>query len=482
MVNGSPKGFFSISRGLRKGDPLYPLIFVLIEDVLSRNLSKLFARRSMHYMVRKKGIAPSHLLFEYDILIFCRGNLQSLQNLVTILGMYKRASGQCVNFSKSQFYYGGGSKSRAVAISNFLGMRRAYFPDRYLGIQLNPGIVRIIHVLHVVEKIRDKLVGWKGQLLSFQARLVLIKDVISSYIIHSMAVYKWPRMAIKQVEKAIRNFLWSGDAEKRKYFTVRYDSLCCKKSERRAWYQKAVRCQQSNADEDLGIRLVFNFVQKHTRSIIGNGENPSLFFDSWCGDFSIAKKLGISSKGPKDFQAKVCNIIADGIWAISQATRNLMLRCNIYEDNLPIIAGGDDYKIWDLDKKGVFSVKSAKAAINSPTDIHPCAALFSRKVVHPSLGVQRIWVWAAGIFSIQPNEDLVSSYQDAKGRSRMIKDLWLVTNLAIVTELWKTRNKAYFENAPIHWLGFKGRVYQMIRDNSIRMKGHMFNTVEDLRI
>ena len=34
----------------------------------------------------------------------------------------------------------------------------------------------------------------------------------------------------------------------------------------------------------------------------------------------------------------------------------------------------------------------------------------------------------------------------------------------------------------VRWLGFKGRVYQVIRDNSFRMKGHMFNTQEDLRI
>ncbi|XP_026433628.1 uncharacterized protein LOC113331058 [Papaver somniferum] len=34
----------------------------------------------------------------------------------------------------------------------------------------------------------------------------------------------------------------------------------------------------------------------------------------------------------------------------------------------------------------------------------------------------------------------------------------------------------------VNWLGFKGRVYQVIRDNSIRMKGHMHNTLEELRI
>ncbi|XP_026452903.1 uncharacterized protein LOC113353552 [Papaver somniferum] len=34
----------------------------------------------------------------------------------------------------------------------------------------------------------------------------------------------------------------------------------------------------------------------------------------------------------------------------------------------------------------------------------------------------------------------------------------------------------------VQWLGFKGRVYQVIHDNSIRMKGHVYNNMEELRI
>lgn len=240
---------------------------------------------------------------------------------------------------------------------------------------------------------------------------------------------------------------------------------------------------------------MYNFVQGHTRSIIGNGANTSLFFDNLCADFSIVQRLGITKKGPNDFKAKVSDIIVDGSWVIPPKTKELMLRCNIDVDNLPLIGGGDDYKIWDLDNKGVFSVKSAKAAIKAPAEVSPTAALFTRSVVHPTLSVQywklfnkqccatddnimkktgrempsmcrlcredcedvshitwhckiakKIWNWAADIFKLKPNEDLVASYKVAKRRSRMIKDPWLVANLAIVTELWKLRNKAYYEN------------------------------------
>ncbi|XP_026436157.1 uncharacterized protein LOC113334021 [Papaver somniferum] len=73
---------------------------------------------------------------------------------------------------------------------------------------------------------------------------------------------------------------------------------------------------------------------------------------------------------------------------------------------------------------------------------------------------KKIWDWVADIFKLKPNEDLVAYYKVAKGRSRMIKDLWLVANLAIVTELWKLRNKAYYQNMRVRWLEFKGRVHQ----------------------
>ena len=70
LVNGSPAGFFGSSRGLRHGDPLSPLLFLLIMEVLSCILKKTEKGSLIQGFhvgpINSTGICISHLLFADD--------------------------------------------------------------------------------------------------------------------------------------------------------------------------------------------------------------------------------------------------------------------------------------------------------------------------------------------------------------------------------------------------------------------------------
>ncbi|XP_026437318.1 uncharacterized protein LOC113335496 [Papaver somniferum] len=507
LLNGSPEGFFKINRGLRQG------------------------------------------------------NMKSLHNLLALLGKYQSASGQTVCRQKSKIYYGGGSLSRCGTITNLLGMEVTTFPDRYLGVQIMPGAVKYRHICNVIEKIKNQLSVWKGKLLSFQDRVVLINSVIASYAIHNMAVYKWPRKFVQQAERVIRNFLWSGDADVARKFVVGYPKVCCplkegglgitsmvvtnkallmklwwsirssnKKWARFLWAkfttkQGSIKLYGVNSSILPGMKLIHSIVDKNTKVLIGDGRSTSLYFDVWYGNECIADMLNESDL---DRNVKVSDIIVNNAWMMQGDHIQNLVRAGVDLSNLPLLQGGNDCRVWMPEMNGHFSVSSAKNIIRRAYPKSAIYGLLWRKEIHPKLAAQNwkicrevcatqdkirsrfkvemankcylcnmeeeslehiiwsctfathIWQWCSGLFNLTPYYDIVNSYKSAKGRSIIVKDLWLLAILVIRSELWQTRNMACFQNSSVSIHFFKKRVFYLISESAGRLKGFMHNTTMDL--
>jgi hypothetical protein len=75
MVNGLPFGFFGSSRGLRQGDSLSPLLFLLVVEVLGQLLRRTEEAGLIRGFKAGKalvsGLSISHLLFADDTIVFC---------------------------------------------------------------------------------------------------------------------------------------------------------------------------------------------------------------------------------------------------------------------------------------------------------------------------------------------------------------------------------------------------------------------------
>jgi hypothetical protein len=75
LINGAASPFFKSERGLRQGCPLYPLLFLLVVEGLSRALDHASANREFHGIAISHNLRLTHLLFVDDVLIFCNGTL-----------------------------------------------------------------------------------------------------------------------------------------------------------------------------------------------------------------------------------------------------------------------------------------------------------------------------------------------------------------------------------------------------------------------
>lgn len=62
LLNGTSKGFFGSSRGLRQGDPLSPLLFTLVANGLSELMAQAKVRGIIEgYTIGNEGFSINHL-------------------------------------------------------------------------------------------------------------------------------------------------------------------------------------------------------------------------------------------------------------------------------------------------------------------------------------------------------------------------------------------------------------------------------------
>lgn len=78
LINGGPSTFFSAPRGLRQGDPLSTLLFIIVMEALNTLVERardLQLLKSISVANNNKNIEVSHLFFADDTLFFCQSDI-----------------------------------------------------------------------------------------------------------------------------------------------------------------------------------------------------------------------------------------------------------------------------------------------------------------------------------------------------------------------------------------------------------------------
>ena len=101
-------------------------------------------------------------------------------NLQSILQSFGEATGLFTNMQKSELYPIQCEATELAAVTSAFPGRICQFPCRYLGLPLRIGRTRRADEQILIDKIRARLSGWKGRLLTKAGRMTLVSSVLSS--------------------------------------------------------------------------------------------------------------------------------------------------------------------------------------------------------------------------------------------------------------------------------------------------------------
>ena len=228
LVNGSPQGFFASSRGLRQGDPLSPLLFVIVMETLSRLMDWATIGGYISGFAVGSGADPlvlSHLLFADDTLIFCNDDQVQITHLRAVFSWFEAVSGLKVNLAKSEMVPVGVVPNLGSLVE-LMGCNIRSLPMTYLGLPLGANFNSKTIWNTVIKKMDKKLGGWKRLYLSKGGKLTLLRSTLSSIPTYFLSLFHLPAGVATWLEKIQRDFLWSGIGEAQKMHLVNWNQIC----------------------------------------------------------------------------------------------------------------------------------------------------------------------------------------------------------------------------------------------------------------
>ena len=209
-INGQLTDLLRARRGLRQGDPISPLLFVVVMEYLHRGLANLSTVQQFKFHPRCKKLGITNISFADDIILFARGDTASVCNLMQVFNLFSQATGLYVQPSKFHVYFGGVQQRIKQEIIQLTGFGEGSIPFKYLGVPLASKKLSSQHCQPLIEKITGRIKHWTSHLLSYAGRCQLIKSVIFAISTYWLQVLPLPKQVLQRIDSICRSFLWCG--------------------------------------------------------------------------------------------------------------------------------------------------------------------------------------------------------------------------------------------------------------------------------
>ncbi|KAL4285172.1 hypothetical protein GQ457_16G011850 [Hibiscus cannabinus] len=226
------------------------------------------------------------------MILFVEASLDQLWIIPQVLERFCNASGLKVSIAKTTIHF---SKNVDVVlrkdICGFFGFQEVSDLGKYLGVSILHKRVTKATYRFLIQKVQDKLSGWKTKSLSLAGRIVLAKVVLAAIPPYVMRTAWLPKNVCVEIERIIQLFIWCSIETERGVHLVGWDDLCLPHHHGllRAKYKwrgvnvdwpSVRRCSQIWK----GMSFVWHDVHRNLVWNIGDGSKARFWLDAWIGN------------------------------------------------------------------------------------------------------------------------------------------------------------------------------------------------------
>jgi mannosylglycoprotein endo-beta-mannosidase len=165
LLNGVPGDCIHHRRGLRQGDPLSPMLFILVMDVLEHMITKATSE-GLLLPLSSRGLQHRISIYADDVALFLHPESRDITTTMDILNLFGEDSGLRTNLQKSNVLLIRCAAFEIATIQNLLPCPLSKFPCRYFGVPLSLRKLTKEQVQPIIDRIADQLPSWKADLMT----------------------------------------------------------------------------------------------------------------------------------------------------------------------------------------------------------------------------------------------------------------------------------------------------------------------------